>query len=123
MFTYIDDTNAVSETDSVITTLVQASPVSASVTLVNSGVNTLNYHFQALVGQQSGASVWTDLESPGNPTNNSLAAGAVSQPLTISSTWSQVRLMASASGGATLQFNVTRYFNRPDGANIPLLSY
>ena len=123
MFDQITDQNSDGETDATAFTLVQASPVSASVILVNAGSNTLNYHFQAYTSVGGAPNTWVDLESPGNLTNNSMTAGAVSEPITISSAWSQVRLNVSASGGSILQFSISRYFNRADGGSLPLVSY
>jgi hypothetical protein len=116
MLTYVDDTNTVLSTDSVMFTMPQQGVVSASVILQNVGTNTLTYHFQQFDGAN-----WDEMTTIGNPLYNTLVAGQTTQVLVVS-IYPQVRLMSSASGGSTIGFSVTRYFNRSSGGSVPLIS-
>jgi len=42
--------------------------------------------------------------------------------LQVQSNFPQVQLVGNASGGAFLEFAVTRYFNRSSGGPIPILN-
>ena len=95
----------------------QQGAVNASVILSNDGVNTLSYDFQ----QSPDGFTWTDMATIGNPLNNSLVPGQVVQVLVVSN-YTQVRCIGNASGGSTLGFSITRYFNRSSGGACPLIS-
>ena len=114
---YVQDTNAVAETDGTLFSMIQQSPISALVTLQNSGINTLNYHFQQLI-----SGVWTDMDVPGTPLNNSLMSGQTAAIL-VPATYPQVQLNGSESGGSVITFSVTRFSNRTSGGSLPILSF
>jgi len=86
------------------------------VVMKNSGVNTMNYRFQEFNG-----SAWVDLGSSGSDYYNTLSVNEV-KVLKVSSTYPQIQMVGNASGGAFLEFAVTRYFNRASGASIPILT-
>jgi hypothetical protein len=115
MLTYVDDSNAVPSSDTVMFTMPQQGQVAASMILENQGTNTLTYHFQEFTG-----AVWQEMATIGDPLYNTLITGQVTQIL-VDSAYPQVRCLASASGGSTLGFSVTRAFLRSDGGAIPLL--
>jgi hypothetical protein len=113
------DTQTVGELEDTIFEMTQNSPVSALVTLANRGTaNTMNYRFQQLV-----AGIWLDLASLGDldNLNGTLSPGQVKAVL-VASAYPQVQLVGNASGGTELEFGVTRYYPRADGAPLPILS-
>lgn len=116
MITQVTDSQVVGETQSTLFSILQSGPVQALVILKNSGVNTMNYVFQEFNG-----SVWTDLGTAGSVYNNTLQANQV-VTLLVSSSYPQVQLNGNASGGAFLEFSVTRYYNRASGGALPILN-
>ena len=117
MHTTVQDIQTVGESVSTLFSLLQQGAVSALVTLRNAGVaNTVNYRFQEFNG-----TTWADIGASGSDTYNTLTAGQV-RVFRLTSTLPQVRLIGNASGGSTLDFSVARYFARPDGGAIPILS-
>ena len=116
MLTYVDDTNTVGSTDGTMFTMPQQGVVSASAILQNLGTNTLTYHFQQFDGAN-----WDEMATIGQPLYNTLIPGQVTQ-VVITSIYPQVRLNASASGGSTIGFSVTRFFNRTQGGSVPLIA-
>lgn len=117
MQTFVTDEQVVGNVLGTLFSLPQQGSVNASVILSNDGVNTLNYDFQ----QSSDGVTWTDMQSIGSSLNNSLAAGQVVQVLVVSA-YTQVRCVGNASGGSTLGFSITRYFNRSSGGACPLIA-
>jgi hypothetical protein len=125
MNTVVADTNAVPETGSyggkeLIFTITLQGPVNAPAILRNAGANQINYVFQEFNGTS-----WADISLVGTDLNNVLATGSPPtnvKVIVIASSYSQVRLLASASGGSTLEFVVMRYYNRPPGGSLPLLT-
>jgi hypothetical protein len=97
--------------------MLQQGPVSAAMTLKNAGSNTINYHFQQQV-----SGTWSDIVTLGNDMNNTLIAAQV-RTIMVTSDYPQVRLMANASGGSTLNFGLLRYTDRVSGGQLPLLSF
>lgn len=116
MITQVTDGQLVGETLSTLFTMFQTGPVNALVVLKNSGVNTMNYDFQEFDGTQ-----WDDLGAQGTPLNNTLQPNQVVM-LQVQSNFPQVQLIGNASGGAFLEFSITRYFNRASGGPVPLLN-
>lgn len=97
-------------------TLLQDGAVSALVLIKNSGVNTANYRFQEWNG-----TAWVDLGASGTDFYNTLSPSEV-RSFKLTSTNSKVQMLANASGGAFLDFSITRYFNRASGGALPLSS-
>jgi hypothetical protein len=116
MVIHCTDGQVVGETQSTVFTLLQQGPVSALIILKNSGVNTLNYDFQQFV---NGA--WADIGTSGSDCYNTLRANEV-LTLQIDSAYPQVRLLANASGGAFIDFSVTRFWNRIAGGALPIMA-
>lgn len=116
MVVQVTDSQIVGETLATLFTIVQPAPIDAAIILKNSGVNTMNYNFQEWTG-----SAWADLGAVGTDFNTTLQAGQ--QILVeVTSTNSKVQLLGNASGGALLEFSITRYFNRSSGGAIPILN-
>jgi hypothetical protein len=112
----VTDSQIVGETLSTLFSMIQTGPVNALIILKNSGVNTMNYDFQEYNG-----TAWVDLGASGSPLNNTLQANQVVM-LQVQSNFPQVQLVGNASGGAFLEFAVTRYVNRSSGGPIPILN-
>jgi len=116
MIINVTDSQVVGETLSTLFSMLQTGPINALVILKNSGVNTMNYDFQEYNGTS-----WNDLGAVGTALNNTLQPNQV-VTLQVQSNFPQVQLVGNASGGAFLEFAVTRYFNRSSGGPIPILS-
>lgn len=112
----VNDSQVVGETLSTLVSAIQQGPVSMSVIMKNSGVNTMNYRWQEFNG-----SAWVDLDESGTDMYNTLTANEV-KSVKVVSTYPQVQLVGNASGGALLEFSVMRYVNRASGGTIPILS-
>ncbi len=116
MTVFVEDSQVVSETQATLFTIIQPAPIDAAVIITNSGVNTINYDFQEWTG-----SAWQDLGAVGSDLNNTLQAGQTVL-VEVSSSNSKVQLLGNASGGALLEFSITRYFDRQSGGAIPILN-
>jgi len=116
MTIFVTDTQVVGETVSTLFSMIQQGPISAQVIIKNTGVNTLNYRFQEYNG-----TTWVDLGASGSAYYNTLAEDEV-KAVTVTSSYPQVRLVGNASGGAFLDFDVTRYVERASGGALPILS-
>lgn len=116
MILHVTDSQVVSEVQSTLFSMIQQGPVNAMVVLKNSGVNTLNYRWQEFNG-----TAWTDLGTSGSDYYNTLSVNEV-KLIKLTSVYPQVQLVGNASGGAFLEFAVTRYSNRASGGPIPILS-
>lgn len=116
MNTIVQDLQVIGETESTLFEVLQQGPTAMLVTFLNRGVNTANYRWQALIG-----STWTDMAELGDPLNSTLSAGQVRQ-MAVTSAYPQVRCVGYASGGATLDFTISRYYNRASGAALPLIA-
>jgi hypothetical protein len=114
---FVADTQDFSDVESTGFEMIQQGPVSALMTLKNMGANTLTFRIQ-----QSVAGTWTDIGALGTDYYNTLVADQV-RTVSVSSAYPQVRLRGSASGGATLEFGVLRYYARPSGGQLPLLTF
>jgi hypothetical protein len=112
----ITDSQIVSEVQSTLFSTIQQGPVNMLVVLKNSGVNVISYDFQEYNGTG-----WDDLGTQGSPLNNTLSPNQVVM-LQVTSNYPQVQLLGNASGGAFLEFAVTRYANRASGGPIPILN-
>lgn len=113
---FVTDGQTIGETLSTVFSAIQQGPINMAVVLKNSGVNTLNYDFQQYV---NGA--WQDIGASGSVFNTTLQPGQVAQ-IQVVSAYPQVQLIANASGGAFIDFAITRYANRPAGGAIPILT-
>ena len=111
------DGQSVGETTSTVFSVFQQGPANFLVIIKNSGVNTLNYDFQ----QYDPANGWVDIGAIGTIFNNTLQPSQV-QAFAVTSTFPQVQLVANASGGAFLDFSIKRYFNRPAGGALPIMT-
>ena len=116
MIVVVKESQVVGEIDSTLFSLIQQGPVNCAVIIKNVGSNIMNYHFQSFSG-----SVWTDMDVPGTVLNNTLGINEV-KSIVLSSAQSSVRLLGNASGGTTLDFDVTRRAVRPDGGALPILN-
>lgn len=116
MVIHCTDSQVVGETLSTLFTILQPSPVDAAIILKNSGVNTLNYRFQEWDG-----SAWVDLGASGSDFYNTLSPNET-KLIELESNNSKVQMIGNASGGAFLEFALTRYFNRDSGGALPILS-
>lgn len=120
----VSDTQTVPESGSIsgkslLFEMIQQSPTKALAILRNAGSNQIDYIFQDFDG-----STWNNLDVAGTDLNNSLPAGSLGiKSIIVESTNAKVRLIASASGGSTLDFFITRYHSRADAGGIPILSF
>ena len=110
------DSQVVGETQSTLFTIIQGAPIDASLVLKNSGVNTMNYRFQEWNGM-----TWTDLGPQGSDWYNTLSPNET-KLIEVESSNPKVQMVGNASGGAFLEFALTRYFNRDSGGAVPLLN-
>ncbi len=113
----LSDSNPVTSDDAVLFSMLQQAPVAALATLTNKGSNIIAYRFQQLA-----AGTWSNLDTLPSPLNNTLSPGQTMAVAVVSS-YPQVRLMGSATGGATLAFGLSRLVNRPSGGVIPILNF
>lgn len=116
MMTFVTDGQVVGESVSTLFSMLQQGPIEASVFIKNSGLNTLNYRFQYWDG-----SAWVDMGTSGSDFYNTLMAGEV-RALELSTEYPRVQLIGNASGGAFLDFSITRYYNRTSGGSLPLMT-
>lgn len=116
MVTHVTDSQVVGETVSTLFSVIQQGPVGMMVVIKNSGVNVMSYRFQEYNG-----TAWVDLGAAGSDFYNTLSVNEVKQ-MEVSSNYPQVQMVGNASGGAFLEFAVTRYTNRSSGGSIPILS-
>lgn len=116
MVIHVTDSQIVGETQSTLFSTIQQGPVNMMVIIKNSGVNTMNYRWQEYNG-----SAWVDLGDSGSDFYNTLSVNEV-KAIEVESTYPQVQMVGNASGGAFLEFSVTRYVNRASGGSIPILS-
>lgn len=116
MMIHLTDGQVVGETSSTLFSMFQQGPVAFLVVIKNSGVNTMNYRFQEYNG-----TTWVDLGASGSDFYNTLMADEV-RSFKVTSSYPQVQMVGNASGGAFLDFSVTRYWNRAAGGAIPILA-
>lgn len=116
MVVHVTDSQVVGETVATLFQIIQGAPIDATIIMKNSGVNTMNYRFQEWNG-----SAWVDLGASGSDLYNTLQANET-KSVEIDSSNPKVQMIGNASGGAFLEFAVTRYFNRDSGGAIPLLN-
>lgn len=110
------DSQLVGETESTLWSTFQQGPTNMQVIIKNSGVNVMSYRFQEFNG-----SAWVDLGASGTDYYTTLSVNEV-KILKVTSSYPQVQMVGNASGGAFLEFSVTRYFNRASGGPIPILN-
>lgn len=116
MIVHVTDSQIVGETQSTLLSVLQSGLINMMVIIKNSGVNTMNYRWQEYNG-----TAWADLGASGSEFYTTLSANEV-KTLKVTSAYPQVQMVGNASGGAFLEFSVTRYFNRASGGAIPILN-
>jgi hypothetical protein len=124
MNTVVSDTNVIPITGTYngkeqIFVVTMQGPLVAPIIMRNAGANQINYTFQEYDGSN-----WSDLDIAGTPLNDVLATGTPPtgvRVILIQSNFSQVRLLAQATGGSTLEFTLVRFYNRPSNGPLPLL--
>lgn len=124
MNTVVTDTNVVPETGAysgkeLMFEMINQGAVDAQLILRNAGANQINYTFQEFNG-----TAWVDMDTIGTDLNGTLATGSPPtniKSLSLSSNYSKIRLIANASGGSTIEFIVTRFYNRASNGSIPIL--
>lgn len=116
MHTFIQDTNAVTSVQSEMWRALQSSPLNLHVFLKNAGANNIDYQFQ----ESSDGQTWSAIAN----TSGTLtpAGGSQLANYQIQSSLAMVRLVATSSSGSTIDFSVSRYFNRASGGSLPLLN-
>jgi hypothetical protein len=121
----VADINVVAGTDAVIFSFINQGSTDALLFLSNLGDNTITYHFQENVD-----GTWTDLSAVTGPDpdfDNQVLTGTLvvseTRSIHLKSANPQVRLMALASGGSSLWFQVSRWALRGDGGALPILSF
>lgn len=116
MIINVNDSQVVGETSSTLWSTINQGPTEYLLIIKNSGVNTMNYRVQEYTG-----TAWSDLGSSGSDYYNTLSAGEVRQ-FVVESNYPQTQMIGNASGGAFLEFSMTRFANRASGGSIPVLS-
>lgn len=116
MVVQVNDSQVVGETVATLFQIIQPAPIDAAIIMKNSGLNTINYTFQEWNG-----SAWVDLGASGSDLNTTLQAGETVL-IEVESDNPKVQLIGNASGGALLEFSITRYFNRSSGGAVPILN-
>lgn len=124
MNTVVTDTETVPESGSysgkgLMFEMLHQGPVVAQIIIRNAGANQINYIFQEYNG-----TTWVDLDDEGTDLNGTLATGSPPtniKSFTLTSDYPRVRLIANASGGSTVEFIVTRFYNRAANGSLPLL--
>ena len=116
MVIHVTDGQLVGETESTMFTLLQQGPVNVLVIIKNSCVNTMSYRFQEFTGNG-----WNDLGASGTDFYSTLQPSEV-KTFKLTSAYPQVQMVANASGGAFLDFSLTRYWNSAAGGTIPILA-
>jgi len=113
---FIQDTQIVPETQGTLVDFFQQGPVEMLVFLTNDGANTLNYIWQQWTG-----TAWQDMGVVGSDLYNTLSPGQT-RSLKVTSTYPRVQIVGNASGGALLDFSVSRVFTRSSGGSCPILA-
>lgn len=113
---HVTDSQIVGETQSTLWSVLQQGPVNMLLIIKNSGVNTMNYQIQEFNG-----SAWNTLGPSGSDFYDTLSVNEV-KCISVTSTYPQIQMVGNASGGAFLEFSVTRYFNRSSGGPLPILT-
>lgn len=116
MIILCSDGQVVGEAVSTLFSVLQQGPVAFLIIIKNSGVNVLVYRFQ-----EHNGSAWVDLGTSGSDYYNTLMAGEV-RSFKVLSSYPQVQMVGNASGGAFLDFSITRYTARAAGGSVPILS-
>lgn len=117
MYTVVSDTAPVTTQEAQVFQCVQQGSTLAQWILRNVGSATINYRVQ-----ENNGSVWADLGVLGTDYNNTLTA-LQTKLVPVTSSYSQVRLMAYAGAPSTLAFQLSRSFDRPSGGNVPILTF
>jgi len=114
MTVHHSDGQVVGETES---QLVQVKGVTAlNVIIKNSGVNVMQYRWQEYNG-----STWVDLGVSGSDLYNTLTVNQV-RMFKAASTYPNVRMLGSASGGSWLEFAITTDITRQSGGAYTILA-
>ncbi len=110
------DAQIVGETESTLWSTIQQGPADFLLIIKNTGTNTMNYRLQ-----ENDGSDWVDMGSSGTDFYDTLTSNEVKN-FKVESTYPNVRMVGNASGGARLEFTLTRYVNRSSGGAVPILS-
>ena len=113
---FVQDTNIVAETEAQLVEFLQQGPIAQLMFLSNDGVNTMNYRFEYYSG-----TAWVAMGAVGSDYYNTLISGQ-SRAISVSSAYPRIRIMGNASGGAILNFTVSRQFTRSSGGSCPILA-
>lgn len=116
MVIHVTDSQLVGETVSTLFSTIQQGPVDMAIVIKNSGVNVMSYRFQEFNG-----SAWVDMGASGSDLYNTLSVNEV-KLIEVASNYPQVQMVGNASGGAFLEFAITRYVNRASGGSVPILN-
>ena len=116
MIIHTTDSQLVGETVSTLFSMIQQGPVNCAIVVKNSGVNTMNYRFQTFNGTS-----WVDMGASGSDLYNTLSVNEV-KLVEVDSSYPQVQMVGNASGGAFVEFAITRYVNRASGGAVPILN-
>ena len=113
-----NDSQIVSEVQSVLWSTFQQGAINMTLVIKNSGVNVISYQIQEYTG-----TVWQVIgnAAPGSDYYNTLMPNEVAIFI-VTSSYSQVQMVGNASGGAFLELSITRYANRASGGPFPLLN-
>lgn len=108
----IHDLQVVGETEGTLFESIQPSPIDTALILKNVGANPVSYKVQAYDG-----AAWATLGADGSDFQNTLGANAV-KLIRISTNYPKIRLLGSASGGSTIDFQLTRHLTRASGGAV-----
>lgn len=108
----IQDLQVVGEVESTLFESIQPSPVDTALILKNAGANPISYKIQSFDG-----SAWTTLGADGSDFQNTISAAGVKM-VKISTANPRIRMLGSASGGSTLDFQMMRHLARASGGAI-----
>ena len=114
---FATDSQTVGETTSTLFKLSPANGVPLYVWLQNVGVNMMVFTLQ---GSNDGGSTWTNIDSPGGETNNTLTIGQATS-FVVNSSYAQLQMVGYASGGSILNFAESFYVNRASGGGVLVL--
>lgn len=114
----VADIQIVGSTESTMFEFLNQGSTDAMLFLSNLGSNTLTYRFQ-----QNISGTWTDLVVNPDGILYGTLVPAETRSIQLVVANPDVRLVANASGGATLWFQVSRFAIRGDGGKLPILNF
>lgn len=126
MNVYLEDLQAVGETEATLFESIQPAPADALVLLENIGTQDLKYRFDYWSG-----SAWVAMGADGSDYQNVVSRATGDNPvkaIKISLAYTKFRVRgngwtgATAGGTTTLKFAITRNLTRASGGSIPVIS-